>query len=396
MSLDRFTPFFWNENRIGNLTPLAMMWVRSPYANLILQTLLYTSGPILCFASMNRFCGAPEEVKLRAALRLQLAILIAFLAVGLNTQTYQVLFLNDPMLLSVFLYLIALNAGAADRKLRWRGVTAVAAAELPRRMALHRKRRLRARRAGAVIFTSRLEAKLAGAARHLHRRRHRHRAARADLESFLSRPSLHRPPIASRGVLHFHSHDGIRLHLDVPGRGCRRSRACWFRRPSNFENALKIRPLDKPAFPGALRRMLRSRRGNVPVPMAALKPLPSSLLRRTRRRPDHAGFLGRGGSGAQGHGTMEDVAIFPRGFIPRRSRRHQRPRHRPLRLPLVRAGEGVARLRDRHGPRFHSRSGLHPPHRIVLERLDASLRFQRLIPRSPFMGRRQSRRANPR
>ncbi len=133
MSLDRFTPFFWNENRIGNLTPLAMMWVRSPYLNLILQTLLFTAGPILCIAAMNRFCGAPEEVKLRAALRLQLAMLIAFLAVGLNTQTYQVLFLNDPMLLSLFLYLIALNVAIADRKVglarrhggsRWRASSA--------------------------------------------------------------------------------------------------------------------------------------------------------------------------------------------------------------------------------------------------------------------------------
>ncbi len=126
MSLDRFTPFFWNENRIGNLTPLATMWVRSPYLNLILQAFLYTSGPILCFALMNRFCSAPEEGKLRASLRLRLALLIAFLAVGLNTQSYQVLFLNDPMLLSVFLYLTALNVAATVRKLGWRGATAVA------------------------------------------------------------------------------------------------------------------------------------------------------------------------------------------------------------------------------------------------------------------------------
>ena len=126
MSLDRFTPFFWNENRIGNLTPLATMWVRSPYLNLILQTLLFTAGPVFCIAGMNRLCGAPQEVKLRAALRLQLATLIAFLAVGLNTLSYQVLFLSDPMLLSLFLYLIALNVAVMVRKLGWRGVTVVA------------------------------------------------------------------------------------------------------------------------------------------------------------------------------------------------------------------------------------------------------------------------------
>ncbi len=128
MSLDRFTPFFWNENRVGNLTPLAMMWVRSPYLNLILQTLLYTSGPILCIALLNRFCGAPDEVKLRRAMRLQLTALIAFSAVRLNTMSYQVLFLSDPMLLSVFLYLIALQAAVAGRRFGWRGVTASAVA----------------------------------------------------------------------------------------------------------------------------------------------------------------------------------------------------------------------------------------------------------------------------
>lgn len=128
MSLDRFTPFFWNENRIGNLTPLALMWVRSPYLNLLLQTLLVTAGPVFCIAAMNRFCGAPEEAKLRAALRLQLATLIAFLAVGLNTLTYQVLFLSDPMLLSVFLYLIALNVAVLGPKSGWRVLTVAAVA----------------------------------------------------------------------------------------------------------------------------------------------------------------------------------------------------------------------------------------------------------------------------
>ena len=126
MSLDRFTPFFWNENRVGNLTPLAMMWVRSPYLNLILQSLLYTSGPLLCIASMNRFCGAPGEGKLRAAMRLQFAVLFAYFAVRLNASPYQVLFLSDPMSLSVALYLIALNVAVVNRPLNWPRATAVA------------------------------------------------------------------------------------------------------------------------------------------------------------------------------------------------------------------------------------------------------------------------------
>ena len=71
MSLDRWTPFYWEQNRFGMLVPLLALPFRDPFANLLVQE-VETVVPLLydvlqrCLRDPRRVVGG-QEIFLRTA-----------------------------------------------------------------------------------------------------------------------------------------------------------------------------------------------------------------------------------------------------------------------------------------------------------------------------------------
>ena len=92
ISTQRWTPFFWGQDRFGMLVPLVVMPVRDPLANLLVQGWLMTVGALLAPFVMARFLSRRTGVWLAVgALTDTLLLLIATPAVQFDwlvTQPY--------------------------------------------------------------------------------------------------------------------------------------------------------------------------------------------------------------------------------------------------------------------------------------------------------------------
>ena len=62
ISTQRWTPFFWGQDRFGMLVPLVAMPIRDPLANLLVQGWLMTTGALLAPFVVARFLfDAPAD-----------------------------------------------------------------------------------------------------------------------------------------------------------------------------------------------------------------------------------------------------------------------------------------------------------------------------------------------
>ncbi len=82
VSLQKWTPYFWEQDRIGMLVPLIAAPVRDPFANLLLQTAIYVAAGLAAFFLLARYAIRDDRYPL-----IGLFSVIAFML--LTPQEYQ-------------------------------------------------------------------------------------------------------------------------------------------------------------------------------------------------------------------------------------------------------------------------------------------------------------------
>lgn len=118
MSTLRWTPFYWTENRLGNLAPLLAIGIRNPLPNLLLQTQIHVLACLLCVWLIVGLCAARGRAFAAESLVCtQIIWLLAAAGVRLNWQSVPSFFLGEPYALSMALLLAALFLVLRDVRL---------------------------------------------------------------------------------------------------------------------------------------------------------------------------------------------------------------------------------------------------------------------------------------
>lgn len=76
ISLLRWTPFYWGENRFGMLVPLLAAPIADPAANLLFQTVVAAWSSILAVWLMVRLTEDPPEAALATAISIPLLVIL--------------------------------------------------------------------------------------------------------------------------------------------------------------------------------------------------------------------------------------------------------------------------------------------------------------------------------
>lgn len=115
ISLDRYTPFYWDENRYGMLSPLLAMPVRDYAWNMLLQTqLTIVSGFAFVFL-LQRLSGTHDVARLAITVPLTATVLATLFQFG---AIYPIL-LASPYLPSIGLLAASLYVLKGHARLKW-------------------------------------------------------------------------------------------------------------------------------------------------------------------------------------------------------------------------------------------------------------------------------------
>lgn len=106
ISIDRYTPFYWGDNRYGMLVPLLVSPVKDYRANLLLQTQILTAAAIACVVLLHmRILDSGPRLRALSISAGAVALAIAILQPG--PRPIQAVLLAHPYFISLFFVLIA-------------------------------------------------------------------------------------------------------------------------------------------------------------------------------------------------------------------------------------------------------------------------------------------------
>lgn len=117
VSVIRYEPYYWGENRFGMLVPLITSVFRQPYVNLLAQTLIYVLSWFGAAWFLHRLCSTPES-GIRTPLLLQTTLALTLLSFQYTHETIGPLFLGHPHILALAICLAAAYLVRVDTKVQ--------------------------------------------------------------------------------------------------------------------------------------------------------------------------------------------------------------------------------------------------------------------------------------